>query len=134
VRVIGSLILAAVLHLAVLAQKPPDPEARNRRAVSVTPVRPATSVQTHPSAPDATSVPKSGSSSARDLAKIERTSVQRMKTTHKANNNVKTASSASPGPQPQTKNKAIKFSYHAPQAAANASAKNPPPPPVRSHP
>jgi hypothetical protein len=132
VRVTSLLILAAVLHLAIFAQKPPDPEARNKRAVSVTPVRPASSVQTHPSRSAATSVPKSGSSAARDLAKIERTSVQQMKPTHKKDGASKPGAQAVPGKQAPTKSKPMKFSYQAPTPAGKTSAKNPPPPPVRS--
>jgi hypothetical protein len=130
VRVIGSLVVVAVLHFAAFAQKPPDPEARNKQAISVAGTRPGSSVQPHRSHYDAITVPKSGSSSARDLAKIEQSSVQRMKTTHKANNNLKTAS-ALPATKSQTGNKPINFSYQPPKAAAKA-ATNPPSPASRS--
>lgn len=132
-RVIALLIVAAVLPVAAFGQKPQDPEARNKRAVTVVPNRPGNSAPRR-SQPEANSVPRSGSASARDLEKIERTSVQQMKTTHKANNNLK-AGSASAGTHPQNKNKPMKFSYHAPKAAGETnSAKNPPPRPVRSRP
>lgn len=141
-RVIGLLVITATLHAAAFAQRPVDPEARNKRAVSVAEpqANPAgahlkpNSAESHRSQPQQTSVRKSASSTARDLAKIERTSVQQMKTTHKANNNLKPTSSASPATKPQISNKPIKFSYHPPQAAGKASVKNPPPAPVRSHP
>jgi hypothetical protein len=139
VRVISLLILAAVLHTAVFAQKPPDPEARNKRAVSIPPTRPANSVQTRRSRSVA-SVPKPGSSfarlsSARDLAKIERTNVQQIKTTRKKNASSKPGSKAVSGTQPQTKNKPMKFSYQPPKAPGKTtSAKNPPPRRVPSRP
>lgn len=141
-RVIAALVLAAVLHAAAFAQKPEDPEARNKKAVSVAPPRANSagpylrpnSAEPHRSQPDATSVPKSGSS-ARDLAKVERSSVQQMKTTHKTNASSKPGASAVAATQPQTKSKPMKFSYHPPQAAGKiTSAENPPPPPVRSRP
>ena len=133
-RVIGLLILAAILHTAVFAQRPPDPEARNKRAVSIAPTQPANSVQTHRSRSAATSVPNHGSSSARDLAKIEHTSVQQIKTTHKKDASSKPGPKAVSGTQPQTKSKPMKFSYHpAKTAGKTTSAKNPQPSPVRSH-
>jgi len=142
VRVIALIVLAAALHTAAFAQKPENPEARNKRAVSVAQpganpdgarLRP-NSAEPHRSQPQGTSVPKPASSLARELAKTERGSVQQMKTTHRENNNLKTAPSASPASKPQNNNKPIKFSYHAPQAGSKNSVKNPPPAPVRSHP
>ena len=139
-RVIGLLILGAVLHTAVYAQKPPNPEARNKRAVSIPPTRPANSVRTHRYRSAATSVPKAGSpsaraSSARDLTKIERTSVQQIKTTHKKNASSKPGPKAVSGTQPQTKSKPMKFSYQPPKPAGKTtSAKNPQPSRVPSHP
>ena len=141
-RVIALIVVAATLHTAALAQKPTDPEARNKRAVSVAEPRAKTagarrrpnSAEPHRSHPQSASVSKAATSTARDLAKVERTSVQQMKTTHKANKDLKTASSASPAAKPQSSNKPIKFSYHPPQAAPKNSVKNPPPAPVRSHP
>jgi hypothetical protein len=140
VRVIGLIILAAVLHTAVFAQKPLDPEARNKRAVSIPPTRPANSVQTHRSRSAATSVPKPPSSSARassarDLAKIERTSVQQIKTPRKKNVSSKPGPQVVSGTQPQTKSKPMKFSYQPPKAAGKtSSAKNPRPPSIPSRP
>src|SRR5947207_1984873 len=121
-------MLAAVLQATALAQKTPDPEARNKRSVSVAPIRHTNSVQTHRSEPQTTSVPKSGSSSARDLAKIERASVQQIKATHKT----KPSTQAVPGTKPQTQSKPMKFSYHPPTAAGKPSAKNSAPAPGRS--
>jgi hypothetical protein len=142
VRVITLIVVAATLHTAAFAQKPLDPEARNKRAVSVAEPRAnptgvrrtPNSAEPHRSQPQAASVSKAATSTARDLAKVERASVQQMKTTHKANKDLKTASSASPAIKPQSSNKPIKFSYHPPQAAGKNSVKNPPPAPVRSHP
>ena len=130
-KVIALLMFAVALQGSALAQKAQDPELRNKHAVSVGPTRPTKSVQTHRSQPEASSVPKSGSSSARDLAKVERSSVQQMKTTHKTNASSKPGASAVAATQPQTKSKPMKFSYHPPKAAGNIPAKNPPPPPVR---
>ena len=128
-RLIGLLVLTLFLHTAVFAQKLPDPEARNKSAVSVASTRSATSVQTHRSRSAATSVPKSGSSTARDLAKIERTSVQQMKATHKTTASSKPKAPAVSGPQPQTKSKPMKFSYNPPNASGKTtSVKNPPSP------
>jgi hypothetical protein len=142
VRVITLIVVAATLHTAAFAQKPVDPEVRNKRAVSVAEPRanPAgvrrrsNSAEPHRYQPQETSVSKAASATTRDLAKVERTSVQQIKTTHKANNNLKTMSSASPATKPQTSNKPIKFSYHPPQGAGKNSVKSPPPAPVRSHP
>jgi hypothetical protein len=135
VRIIVLLTFAMVLQGAAFAQKTQDPEARNKRAVSVSPTRPTNPVQAHRSQPSAPTVPKSGSVSAQDLAKVERASVQRMKTTHKTNTSSKSGSTAAPVTQPQTKSKPMKFSYHPPPAAGKTiSGKNPPPPPVRSRP
>lgn len=140
-RVTFLLILAAILHAVAFAQKPQDPELRNKRAVSVAPARRANSAERHQgshsgelhrSQPEPTSVPKSGSSSAVDLAKVERSSVQQMKTAHKTNASSKPGVSAGAATQPQTKSKPMKFSYHPPKAAGKIPAKNPPPPPVRS--
>jgi hypothetical protein len=132
VKIIGLITLAAVLHATAFAQKPADPESRNKRAVSVAPTRPANSVRTQQSHYDATSVPKTGSSSARDLAKIEQSSVHQIKTSPKKNASLK------PGPVPakqaQTKRKPIKFSYQPPKTAAKTSAKNSSPPVARSRP
>jgi hypothetical protein len=134
VRVIGLLVLAAVLDTATVAQKTPDPEARNKRAVSVAPARTSNSVKPHRSRSDTPSVPRSGSSSARELAKIEGTSVQQIKATHKKSASSKPGNQAVPATQPQTKSKPMKFSYHAPSPADKISAKNPSPAPVRSRP
>lgn len=131
-RVIVSVIIVAIVHAVSFAQKPPDPEARNKQAVSVAPIRPGTAVQPHRSRPDATSVSKSGSSSARELVKIERTSAQQMKTTHR-NVNSKPVSQAVSEKQAPTKNKPIKFSYQPPKNAGVPSAKNTPPPATQSH-
>jgi hypothetical protein len=131
VRVIVSLTLGAALHAAAFAQKPADPEARNKHAVSVMPTRPANSVQAHRSRSDATSVPDN-SSSTQELAKIERTGVQQIKTTHKKTATSKPAPQAVPGTLPQTKSKPMKFSYQSPKAAGKTtSTKNPPPAAVR---
>jgi hypothetical protein len=140
VRIIALIVVAATLHAAAFAQKPEDPEARNKRAVSVVQPRAnpsrvrveANSAEPHRST-DRTSVPKPAASTARDLAKIERTSVQQMKTTHKAKNNSKAAPSL-PATQAQNRNKPMRFSYHPPQAANKTSVKNPQPAPVRSRP
>lgn len=139
-RIIALIVVAAALHTAAFAQKPEDPEARNKRAVSVaqprlTPSRVRVEANSEPHrSPDHTSVRKSASSTARDLAKIERTSVQQMKATHKAKNTSKAAPPALPGDRPQSKKKPINFSYQRPQAANKTSVKNPQPAPVRSRP
>jgi hypothetical protein len=135
-------MLAAVLHATGFAQKPaarfvqksPDPEARNKRAVSVAPTRPDNSVQTPQSHYDAASIPKSGSSSARELAKIEQSSVHQIKTNHPKNVSLRPGSQAMLGKQPPTKSKPIKFSYQPPKTAAKTSAKNSSPPAARSRP
>jgi hypothetical protein len=128
VRVICLLTLAAVLHITAFAQRQPDPEAGNKRAVSVAPSGHTNSVQAPRPQSAAASIPRSGLSSARDLAKIERTSVQQIKITHKTKAGSKPGAQAVPGTQPQTRSKPMKFSYHAPKAAAKAtSAKNPAP-------
>ena len=133
-RVLGLLILAAVLHATVFAQKPPDPEVRNKRAVSVALTRPSNSVKTQQSRYDVASVPKSGSSSARDLAKIEQSSVQQIKATRKKNASSKPGSQAVPRTQSQSKSKPMNFSYHAPKTVVKTSAKTPSSAPGRSRP
>lgn len=130
-RVIGLLTLAAVLHTTAFAQKPADPEARNKRAVSVSSSRATNSEQTQY---EATSVPKSGSSSARDLAKIEQSSIHQVKASPKKNAGSKPGSPAVFGKQPQTKGKPIKFSYQPPKTTGKTSAKNPAPAAGRSRP
>jgi cytoskeletal protein RodZ len=110
VRLIGLLVLTLFLHTAVFAQKLPDPEARNKSAVSVASTRSATSVQTHRSRSAATSV-------------------QQMKATHKTTASSKPKAPAVSGPQPQTKSKPMKFSYNPPNASGKTtSVKNPPSP------
>lgn len=141
-RVIGLIALAAVLYTPAFAQKPAsasaqkqaDPEMRNKRAVSVTPVRPRNSVQTERSHYGAASVSKSGSSPARELAKIEQSSVHHIKANPKRNASLTPSSQAVTGKQPSTRNKPIKFSYQPPKTAVKNSAKNPSSPGARSRP
>jgi hypothetical protein len=133
-------MLAAVLHTPafaqhtkVVAQKTADPETRNKRAVSVAPTRPVNSVQTPRSHYDPTSVPKS-ESSARELAKIEQSSVHQIKASHPKSGTLKPSSQAVAGKQAPTKNTPIKFSYQPPKTAAKTSAKNSSPTTARSRP
>ena len=74
VRVIVLLTVAAALQGTAFAQKKQDPDLRDKQAISVKSTKPHS----------AASPVRARSSSARDLAKIERNSIQKMKATHKA--------------------------------------------------
>jgi hypothetical protein len=133
VKIIGLLTLAAVLYTTAFAQKKPeDTEARNKRAVSVAPARHSNSLETPRSHYDPITVPKSGSSSSRELAKIEQSSVHQVKNSPKTNTASRTRVQPVAGTQSRTKSKPMKFSYHAPTAANKTSAKNPSSPLLRA--
>jgi len=128
VKLVVLFTLAAALQGAAFAQKTPDPELRNERAVSVKPQgrpvsaeprQPAVSVEPHRSRSVATSAPKTGSS-ARDLEKAERTSLQNTKKHPKATSG-RTQAAANTGTG-TPKGKPVKFSYHPPQAAGKKTA------------
>lgn len=112
-RLIALLVLAAAIQTAAFAQKKTsDPEARNKRAVSVT--------ESHGSGSAASPV-KSNNSSAKNLAKIEQSGIQRMKATHTARSGSRAATPANTGAI-QHKGKPVKFSYQRPKADKTASA------------
>jgi hypothetical protein len=108
------LTLAAALQRPAFAQKKtPDPETRNKRAVSVEPQK---------SGSGATSPVKGNAATARDLAKIEQSG--KANTTHKAKSSSTTVAAKIP-PEPQPKSKPIKFSHHAPKASGNSPPTTP---------
>ena len=115
VRVIVLLTVAAALQGTAFAQKKQDPDLRDKQAISVKSTKPHS----------AASPVRARSSSARDLAKIERNSIQKMKATHKAG-------SASAGAAPanavaaQPKGKPVKFSYQPPKATGKTATHGPP--------
>jgi len=126
VKIIVLFTLGMALVGAASAQKTQDPELRNKRATAV-------NVQPHKYHSTATRPTTAASSSAPDLAKIERNSVSKINPRRKA-------SPVSPATHPavQTtqvapnKNKPVKFSYHPPRgskpAANPAPAKTSAPP------
>ena len=114
-RLVTLFVLAAAMQTAAFAQKTSDPEARNKRAVSVTPQRRAVSAEPHRSGSAASPV-KSSNSSTQDLAKIEKNGIQKMKATHKAGSASPAATPANTGAV-QHEGKSMKFSYQPPKAA-----------------
>jgi hypothetical protein len=115
VKIITLLVLAATLQCVAFAQKASDPELRDKNAVSLDPHKSHSGV--------VSPVRTSSSSAARNLAQIERSGMQKAKTTQKTTPKM-TAAPATKGTQAQGKNKSVKFSYHRPpQAGQKTTAK-----------
>lgn len=119
------LLLLAVFGLLLpavaFAQKnPPDPDLRDKRAVAV---------DSHKSHPSDIAAPRKNSTS-RELAKIERGSVQKPKTTHTPAA-ARTPTSAPLSTGEARKDKPIKFSYQPP--VKTSSNTHPSPAPVQPH-
>jgi hypothetical protein len=104
VKIVILLVLAATLQCAAFAQKASDPEQRDKNAVSLDPHKSHSGV--------VSPVRTSSSSAARNLAQIERSGMQKAKTTQKTPK--MTAAPATKGTQAQGKSKSVKFSYHRP--------------------